>query len=599
MTTNLRIDHLASALPELLPPAPRASDQGFDAHFQRAAQTQLAPSPAAPAPRPAAADRAPEQTSSDSPTAGRDDRSPATQASPPHEPRRAAPRDETSEAVSSNTELAEPATERAAIGDEGAGAAIAVAVSVAPTQRSETPVQNPGDRGSETPVRAETQRAVRRRPGKLPADAAVSATERRRVPDKSATRSHARGATRPGQDQPATGDRPASASAAKQPVGEASVSGQDASRKTDPALAAQPPEPGDKVGEDLQGALARNEAAPADPVSTGATTDIAASFPRPEPDATAAGASQLAPEAPSHSDVHRTAASHIEQPGATSQAAAVETKVVTEGQLEESAGEEKTKEGARSARAPRGVTARVAGTVDKLEPPTVEAAPSAVQGSALAEAASPERAPGDTSVPSQARIDSAPTPPPAHVHPAASAPAPSPIASRAASGGTVGNAASGTSTRGLVEVDRVRLVQRVARAFEYAVEHGSPLRLRLSPPELGAVRVEIVVQGGKLRARLAAETVEAQNALLENAEALRERLADHNLQLEQFDVDLGEQSPQGRPEQSADERWQEAAPRQHEPGSGRERRRPARTEEVLPAATKGSAAGPNRLNVVI
>jgi len=90
----------------------------------------------------------------------------------------------------------------------------------------------------------------------------------------------------------------------------------------------------------------------------------------------------------------------------------------------------------------------------------------------------------------------------------------------------------------ITNADQVRLVQRVARAFQAAEGRGGEIRLRLSPPELGSLRLEISVEAGVIRARLEAETPTARNILMDNLPALRDRLAEQNIKIEQFDVDL-------------------------------------------------------------
>jgi flagellar hook-length control protein FliK len=99
------------------------------------------------------------------------------------------------------------------------------------------------------------------------------------------------------------------------------------------------------------------------------------------------------------------------------------------------------------------------------------------------------------------------------------------------------------------QADRVRFVQRVARAFEAAHDRGGHVRLRLHPPELGSLRVELTVRGGVMNARVEAESPAAQSLLLENLPALRERLAEHDIKVQRFDVDLFKGGAEGSPQQ--------------------------------------------------
>jgi flagellar hook-length control protein FliK len=95
-----------------------------------------------------------------------------------------------------------------------------------------------------------------------------------------------------------------------------------------------------------------------------------------------------------------------------------------------------------------------------------------------------------------------------------------------------------TQASNLSQAERVRFIQRVSRAFQTIGENGGHLRLRLSPPELGSLRLDVTVRDGVLSARLEAETVDARDLLVDNLSQLRERLTDLGIKVERFDVDL-------------------------------------------------------------
>jgi flagellar hook-length control protein FliK len=137
----------------------------------------------------------------------------------------------------------------------------------------------------------------------------------------------------------------------------------------------------------------------------------------------------------------------------------------------------------------------------------------------------------------------------------------------AAAGGTPDAADSAADT-----TDRVRFVQRVAQAFATATDGGS-IRLRLYPPELGSLQLEMTVRNGTLRARVETETSEARNVLLNNLPALRERLAQQNIKVDQFDVDVMGQSSGGS--------WQ--------PPSDLPQNRSGQTQSPQPARTSPAA----------
>ena len=79
--------------------------------------------------------------------------------------------------------------------------------------------------------------------------------------------------------------------------------------------------------------------------------------------------------------------------------------------------------------------------------------------------------------------------------------------------------------------------------------------MRLSPPELGSLRLELRVAEGVMTARLEAETEVARTALVEHLPVLRERLAEQGIRVERFDVDL---MPQGQESGARDQKpdWQ-------------------------------------------
>lgn len=94
-------------------------------------------------------------------------------------------------------------------------------------------------------------------------------------------------------------------------------------------------------------------------------------------------------------------------------------------------------------------------------------------------------------------------------------------------------------------VDRARFVGRVEGAIRTANQRDGRVHVRLSPPELGALRIELTVHQGALSAHLEAETPAARNLLLDNLPALRERLAQQDVRVERFDVDLRQETSGG------------------------------------------------------
>lgn len=113
-------------------------------------------------------------------------------------------------------------------------------------------------------------------------------------------------------------------------------------------------------------------------------------------------------------------------------------------------------------------------------------------------------------------------------------------------------------------VSRVKLIQRVSRAFQHLGNEGGMIRLRLAPAELGAVKVEMQIQSGSVQARVVAETEAASNALREHLPDLRARLESFGMQIESIEV---ETEAQGQNSQFAfsDNQFQRN-PRRHATG---------------------------------
>ncbi len=146
----------------------------------------------------------------------------------------------------------------------------------------------------------------------------------------------------------------------------------------------------------------------------------------------------------------------------------------------------------------------------------------------------------------------------------------------------------------LSELDRVRLVQRVARAFHSIGEEGGEMQLRLRPPELGSMRLEIAVRDGVMTAHLETETAAARNVLLDNLPQLRDRLAEQNVKVERFDVNVRDDAQQ-RNDQAFEN--QPDLPRSSRRAM-RERERTASAANSGPVRSERNE-GNGKLNVVI
>lgn len=161
----------------------------------------------------------------------------------------------------------------------------------------------------------------------------------------------------------------------------------------------------------------------------------------------------------------------------------------------------------------------------------------------------------------------------------------------------LGRSEAAAHARPAAEVDLTRFVHRVARAFEAAQQRDGEVRLRLSPPELGSVKISMTVQDGVMVAKLETETTTAQALINDNLQALRDRLQEQGIRVERFDVDLMNSSTGGftNPQDQAFSNNEGNAFRREE---GRNQGRPASNSEPRPRASI-SPDSTNGLNVIV
>ncbi|MFO0885788.1 MAG: flagellar hook-length control protein FliK [Pirellulales bacterium] len=161
----------------------------------------------------------------------------------------------------------------------------------------------------------------------------------------------------------------------------------------------------------------------------------------------------------------------------------------------------------------------------------------------------------------------------------------------------LGRSEAASHARPATEVDLTRFVHRVARAFEAAQQRDGEVRLRLSPPELGSVKISMTVQDGVMVAKLETETTAAQALINDNLQALRDRLQEQGIRVERFDVDLMNSSTGGftNPQDQAFSNNEGNAFRREE---GRNSGRPNSSNEPRPRASV-SPDSTNGLNVIV
>jgi flagellar hook-length control protein FliK len=132
----------------------------------------------------------------------------------------------------------------------------------------------------------------------------------------------------------------------------------------------------------------------------------------------------------------------------------------------------------------------------------------------------------------------------------------------------------------LPRVDASRFVGRVAKAIQTASERGGSLNLRLSPPELGSLRLQLTVDNGVMSATLEADNSVARQVLLDHLPALRDRLAEQNIRIERFDVDVRHDGSGGQPDARASQH--DGRDQQPHHANHRRQHRSAHAGEELP-----------------
>jgi len=158
----------------------------------------------------------------------------------------------------------------------------------------------------------------------------------------------------------------------------------------------------------------------------------------------------------------------------------------------------------------------------------------------------------------------------------------------------------GRQSGGLSAADRARLVQRVARAVRTAQDRGGELQIRLSPPELGQLRLQVQMTDGTLSARIEAETPHAKQVITENLGMLRERLAEQNIRVDRIEVDLMNNGNGGSPNMS--DRRNDFSHEGPTPRGFGSNTRGGNSGDAAPTTTRSTSTAPSGdggLNVVI
>lgn len=139
----------------------------------------------------------------------------------------------------------------------------------------------------------------------------------------------------------------------------------------------------------------------------------------------------------------------------------------------------------------------------------------------------------------------------------------------------------------------VKLVQRVLRGVEQLANGGGQVRLRLHPPELGSLQMSLRMEAGQVFAKLEVENSTARDALLNNVQTLKDRMAEQGLNVAAFEVEVTTDSSGSGTSGSnmqrdggsdSQSRWENATSRFAQQNSNRLSPEPGPTERMPRAA---------------
>ncbi|MEM9366904.1 MAG: flagellar hook-length control protein FliK [Planctomycetota bacterium] len=141
------------------------------------------------------------------------------------------------------------------------------------------------------------------------------------------------------------------------------------------------------------------------------------------------------------------------------------------------------------------------------------------------------------------------------------------------------------SSKSLALMDRVKLVNRVSRAFQSIGQSGGEIRLRLAPAQLGSVRLDLRVEDRNLTGRMVAESETAANALREHIPELRQSLERQGIRLDSIEIQTEAEAERQARYQPGSDGGSRQRDSQHPNSQSRERGHQSPTADPVP--TKG------------
>jgi flagellar hook-length control protein FliK len=129
------------------------------------------------------------------------------------------------------------------------------------------------------------------------------------------------------------------------------------------------------------------------------------------------------------------------------------------------------------------------------------------------------------------------------------------------------------------EVDAAQFVKRVADAIRQLEPNGGRLSVRLSPPDLGTLQIDVSVHDGVLSARIEVDHASVHQALSDNLGQLRHALAQHGIALDRVELHLADRTPEDGGRHGRQQNEHEQRGQQHDSPSRHQRKPDSDTDE--------------------
>ncbi len=160
-------------------------------------------------------------------------------------------------------------------------------------------------------------------------------------------------------------------------------------------------------------------------------------------------------------------------------------------------------------------------------------------------------------------------------------------------------------SRPVLDLTRSDMSQKLSSFIQQASESGRVMRIRLDPPELGSMQIEVGRVNGQLVARIEVDNPHARALVFEQLQLLRESLQQQGLRIDRLEVELNENlSREFTSDQSGNQKSEEQQRFAEEREFASENKRQAeqdehRNEEKTPDSAPRQVVGVSEIDVQI